>query len=138
MLKTKLADAGYDGLDVIEVQRGRDSALKSVPETTADAILNIEIVKFGVQKATTGEQWRPAAGVKIELVDAATSDVLMENMISYNSGILGIREKRGFIVMAPDLGSTGYHKIKQMDAVVVRDETLIMLEDISDMIVTLL
>lgn len=138
MLQEKLSAAGYEGLDVIEVSRGRNSALKSVPETTADAILNIEMVKFGVQKAKTGEQWRPAAGVKIELVDTATNDVLMENMISYNSGILGIRETQGFIVMAPGLESTGYHKIKEMDAIVVRDETLIMLEEISDMIVTLL
>jgi hypothetical protein len=138
MLKTKLADAGYEGLNMVNVKRNSKSALKSVPETNADAVLNVEMVKFGLQKAKTGAEWRPAAGVKVELVGTQTRDVLMENMISYNSGILGIKEKEGFITMAPKLGSTGYQKIKEMDPVIVRDEIMVMLEEISDMVVTLL
>ena len=138
MLKTKLADAGYEGLNMVNVKRNSKSALKSVPETSADAVLNVEMVKFGLQKAKTGQEWRPAAGVKVELVGTKTSDVLMENMISYNSGILGVKETEGFITMAPKLGSTGYQKIKDMDPGVVRDEIMVMLEEISDMVVTLL
>jgi len=138
MLKKKLIEAGYGGLEMVEVKRNGKSALKAVPETSADAVLNIDMVKFGVQKAKTGEQWRPAAGVKIELVETATSEILMENMISYNSGILGVKETEGFITMAPSLSSTGYKKIKEMDPVVVRDEMRVMLEEVSDMIITLL
>jgi hypothetical protein len=138
MLKAKLMDAGYEGLDVVEVNRGKKSALAELPETDADAVLNVEMTSFGVQKAVTGEEWRPAAGVKIQLVRNETSEVLMENMISYNSGILGVPQTEGFITMEPSGESIGYMKIKEMEPEVVRDETLKMLDEISSMIVTLL
>jgi len=138
MLKTKLMNAGYEGLDVVEVERGKKSILKEMPETDADAVLNVQMKSFGVQKAVTGQEWRPAAGVMVQLVQNETSEILMENMISYNSGVLGVAQTEGFITMEPRADSVGYMKIKEMDPEVVRDETMKMLDEISSMIVTLL
>lgn len=138
MLKTKLMNAGYEGLDVVDVTRGKKSVLEELPETDSDAILNVEMVSYGMQKAKTGEEWRPAAGVKVQLVKNGTSELLMENMISYNSGVLGVQQTEGFVTMEPSADSIGYLKVKEMDPEVVRDETRKMLEEISSMIVTLL
>ena len=96
------------------------------------------MVSFGVQKAVTGEEWRPAAGVKVQLLQSESSEILMENMISYNSGVLGVPQTEGFITMAPAADSVGYLKIKEMDPEVVRSQTMNMLNEIADTIVTLL
>jgi len=140
MLTAKLTTAGYSGLDIIDAQRSNNGQLKlkSLPDTNSDAILDISMVSFGVQKARTGDEWRPAAGVKIQLLEASDQTVLMENMISYNNGLLYEKETEGFIAIEPLSSSVGYDKIKNMDPDVIRDETLVMLDAIADMIVTLL
>jgi len=140
ILQTKLSEAGYGDVDVVGGARKKMAPLtvKTLPETTADAVLDVSMVSFGVQKAVTGQEWRPAAGVKVQLLGAAEGNVLMENMISYNSGVLNITETEGFITMEPSAESVGYLKIKEMDPEVVRDETRVMLNDIADMIITLL
>ncbi len=140
ILTAKLAEAGYADVAIVGGERKKMAPLteKTMPETTADAILDVSMVSFGVQKAVTGEEWRPAAGVKVQLLRSETSEILMENMISYNSGVLGVPQTEGFITMEPNIESTGYLKIKEMDPEVVRDETRVMLNEIADMIVTLL
>ena len=86
MLQSKLAEAGYGDVKLVGESRKKMAPLtkKTMPETTADAVLDVSMVSFGVQKAVTGEEWRPAAGVKVQLLNAADSSILMENMISYN------------------------------------------------------
>jgi len=138
MLRTKLTEAGYEGKGVVTVDRGKKSKLSELPETDADAVLNVEMVSYGMQKAVTGEEWRPAAGVRVQLVKNDTSEVLMENMISYNSGKLGVPQTEGFVTMEHAADSIGFLKIKEIEPEVVRDETRRMLDEISTMIVTLL
>jgi len=101
ILKTKLAAAGYSDLSVVGGERKKRVPLteKTLPETSADAILDVTMVSFGVQN---------------------------------------VPQTEGFITMAPAADSVGYMKIKEMDPEVVRSQTMNMLNEIADTIVTLL
>lgn len=138
MLKAKLAEAGYGDLSIVDGERKGRSALKTLPETSADAVLDVNMHTFGMQKAKTGEEWRPAAGITVRLVSSGTEDVLAENVISYNSGVAPESGREGIIVMQPAATSVGYMKIKEMDADIVVEEMRSMLDEVSDMIVSLL
>jgi len=138
MLTLKLAEAGYSGTKVVGGKRDKRGPLKAFPETTADAILDVSMNSFGMQKAQTGEEWRPAAGVNVQLVSTVDNSVLMENIISYNSGVTGSTQTEGIIVMSPAADSIGYMKIKEMDGPVVVDEMRNMLDEITTTIVSLL
>lgn len=138
MLQKKLLAAGYSGAMVVGEDRKTRTALEVFPETDADAILDVNMMSFGMQKARTGEEWRPAAGMNVQLVSSANNDVLMENVISYNSGVVGTTPQEGIVVLSPSAGSTGYMKIKEMDPNVVVEEMRIMLDEITTVIVSLL
>jgi hypothetical protein len=138
MLTTKLAAAGYSGTNVIGGMRKKRGPLEAFPETTADAILDVHMNSFGMQKAKTGEEWRPAAGVTVQLVSTADDSILMDNVISYNSGVTGSNKTEGIIVMSPAADSVGYMKIKEMEGPVVVAEMRKMMDEISTTIVSLL
>lgn len=91
-----------------------------------------------MQKAKTGEEWRPAAGVTVQLVSTADDRILMDNVISYNSGVTGSNKTEGIIVMSPDADSVGYMKIKEMEGPVVVAEMRKMLDEITTTVVALL
>lgn len=138
MLTTKLASSGYGDVQIVGGKRDKRGPLKAMPETTADAILDVHMTSFGMQKAQTGQEWRPAAGVDVRLVSVETDEVLMENVISYNSGVTSAGAKEGIVTLYPAATSTGYMKIKEMDPAVVAEEIRAMLDDISDTVVSML
>lgn len=138
MLTAKLAEAGYGDVAVLATERAKKGPLQSVPESAADAVLDIDMTSFGVQKAQTGQEWRPAAGVSVQLLKAGTGEMLMENVISYNSGVTRVQGKEGAITLFPDAASTGFLKIKEMDGEVVAEEIRIMMDEITSTIVGLL
>jgi hypothetical protein len=138
MLTTKLAEAGFAGTTIVGATRKKREPLKEFPETTADAILDVNMTSFGMQKAKTGEEWRPAAGMNVQLVSSVDNRVLMENVISYNSGVTDAKQAEGIIVMAPSADSVGYMKVKEMDGQVVVAEMRNMLDEITTTIVSLL
>lgn len=137
MLSEKLLAAGYNDVKIVGGERKNRGPLKEFPETTADAILDVSMTNFGMQKAQTGQEWRPAAGVNVKLVSSVDDSVLMENMISYNSGVTQ-PSTEGMIILSPSVESVGYMKIKEMDAVVVEKEMMTMLDEITTTIVSLL
>jgi hypothetical protein len=51
---------------------------------------------------------------------------------------LKIKEREGFIKIAPPATSTGYLKVKDIDPETLREETLIMLDEIAATIISLL
>ena len=137
-LASKLGEAGFTGLGIIEVERKGRKPLEGLPESTSDAVLDIAATSFGMQKAVTGEEWRPAAGMTVRLLRTGTEDVLMENVISYNNGVVSEVNREGIIEIAPDTNSVGYMKIKEMDAEVVIEEMRAMIDILSDAVVSLL
>ena len=137
-LATKLVDAGYVSLDVVEVERKGRQPLKNLPATDADAVLDVTATSFGMQKAVTGEEWRPAAGMTVRLLRSGTEDVLMENVISFNNGVVTEVNREGIIEIAPEADSVGYLKIKEMDAEIVIAEMRTMIDVLSDTVVSLL
>ncbi len=138
MMQKKLAMAGYADTVIVGGEREKRRSLKDdeLPETTADAILDVNITNFGVQKAKTGEEWRPAAGVVVRLLSSADKSLLMENQISYNLGLVGAKE--GVILLQPEAQSIGYMKIKEIEGQVMADQMNAMLDEITDTIITLL
>lgn len=137
MLSEKLEAAGYENISMVGGERPKKAPLKTFPETTADAILDVSMTNFGMQKARTGEEWRPAAGVNVQLVSSADNSVLMENIISYNSGHL-TAPAEGTILLSPSSDSKGYMKVKEMEADVVVEGMRSMIDEISTTIVELL
>jgi len=138
MLSDKLRTAGFSDVSLVGDDRAKRGPLTAFPETTADGILDVSMASFGMQKAQTGQEWRPAAGVNVKLVSSADNSVLMENVISYNSGVVGGVPTEGIITMEPAADSVGYMKIKEMEAEVVEAEMKKMLDEITTMIVSLL
>jgi len=137
MMASKLAAAGFQSSGVVGGERDKQAPLTEFPDTDADAILDVSMSNFGIQKAKTGEEWRPAAGVIVRLISSDDDDtLLMENQISYNLGLLNAKE--GVIQLQPGPDSIGYMKVKEMDAEVMVSEMTTMLDQITDTIITLL
>lgn len=138
ILAEKLALAGFEDTSVVSVERRGRKHIDGVPDTQADAVLDTTMTFFGMQKAVTGEEWRPAAGVMVRLLDADTGDTLMENVISVNNGRVATSTREGIITVEPPADSVGYLKIKDMEADVVVADMRAMLSTIADNIVALL
>ena len=61
IMTEKLSEAGYGDLPILPVDRRSRSALtqKNITDSEADAVLDVNMVTYGIQKAVTGEEWRP-------------------------------------------------------------------------------
>ena len=136
MMAEKLAAAGFSGGEIVGGERKKRKPLTEFPETSADAILDVSMTNFGIQKAKTGDPWRPAAGVYVQLVSSEDNTVLMENQISYNSGLVAAQE--GVIKLQPQADSVGYMKVKEIDGEIMASQMTDMIDEITDTIITLL
>lgn len=136
MMAEKLKAGGFTGGDIVGGLRSKNAPLEKFPETDADAILDVSMTNFGIQKAKTGDPWRPAAGVFVQLVSSDDNTLLMENQISYNSGLVGAKE--GVIQLQPQADSVGYMKVKEIDAEDMAAQMTDMIDEITDTIMTLL
>lgn len=136
MIAEKLAAVGFTGGEIVGGERSKHEPLEKFPETSADAILDVSMTNFGIQKAKTGDPWRPAAGVFVQLVSSTDNTVLMENQISYNSGLIGAKE--GVIQLQPQADSVGYMKVKEINGEIMASQMTDMIDEITDTIITLL
>ncbi len=137
MLSAKLAAAGFQNMAVVGGPRNKRKPIKDYPASPADALLDVQMTNFGMQKAVTGQEWRPASAMIVKLVSTKDDSILVENTISYNSGLTsGAME--GMIYMSPSDTSVGFMKIKDMTAPEVAAQMRIMLDEVSSTIVALL
>lgn len=136
MMAKKLLDAGFSGGEIVGGVREKNAPLKEFPETSADAILDVSMSNFGIQKAKTGDPWRPAAGVNVQLVSSNDGTLLMENQISYNMGLIAAKE--GVIQLQPQADSVGYMKVKEINGEIMASQMTDMIDEITDTIMTLL
>lgn len=139
MLQAKLKEAGYGDVAIIgpEKRKKRSKDYK-YPQTSADAVLDVTTSNFGVQKGGYGQEWHPAAGVVVKLVSSSDNTVLMENIISYNSGYGGGMVKEGVITLFPEPSSNGFTSVKKIEAEPIVIEFNEMLDKITTEIVSLL
>jgi len=56
IMTEKLSEAGYGDLPILPVDRRSRSALtqKNITDSEADAVLDVNMVTYGIQKAVTG------------------------------------------------------------------------------------
>lgn len=137
LMRDKLAAAGYENAPVAGKRRKRRELLSKVPKTDADAVLDVSMTNFGVQKSDIGENWKPAAAVEIRLMSADGKTVLMDNKISYNQGMLNDAKEQILRVRRKGEG-VGYYKIKDIDGELMAGEMRVMLDNITDVIMLLL
>lgn len=138
LLREKLEKAGFTNAPVVGKKRKyRELHLKTPKSDVADAVLDISITNFGVQKSDIGEDWKPAAAVEVRLVSSKDKSILMENKISYNKGFVNEANLPVLKIAARKEG-VGYYKIKDIDGALMAGEMRTMLDKITDVIVLLL
>ena len=135
MLMKKIAAKGYKDVSITLAERKKDKLLNI--EKTADAYLDIDVQSFGLQKAKTGTEWRPAMGTKVRLLSSNDQSLLMENYISYNSGVIS-ELRGGHITVEPDTSSTGFMKIKDVEPDIVNKDIMAMMDEVTTIIASLI
>lgn len=136
MLMQKLKAAGFSNVTIAGGERTSRVPLKEYPATSADAVLDVNITNFGIQRPNGRAEWRPASGVDVKLVSTSDQSVLMENIISYNAGKLNFN-KEGIIVLTPPQDGYSFRVIKDADADAVLAEMRTMLDEVTTAIVSL-
>ncbi len=137
LLREKLEKAGYINAPGVGKKRKYRELHSKIPKSDADAVLDISITNFGVQKSDIGEDWKPSAAVEVRLVSSKDKSVLMENKISYNKGF-PLQSEFPVLQIAARKEGISYYKIDQIDGELMAGEMRTMIDKITDVIVLLL